>query len=254
MRVFLKLPAALVLTMLAAAAAAQPAMRVLSSNGMKAVLEDLQPQVERELGRALAVQFDTTAGLRAKIEAGEAFDVTLLTTEAVDALAKSGKIAAASVVPLGRGGLGVGVRKGAAKPPIGTPEQMRSALLAAKSFTWVGAGATRITIERMLATLGIAEQVQAKIVLAPSVEAANESVVDGRVELVLMLTSEILPVEELDYLGPLPGDLQGYVSFAGGVAAGSPAAGDAARLIASLRTPNAARVYAANGMETASTP
>ena len=118
----------------------------------------------------------------------------------------------------------------------------------------MSAGASRATIERMLETLGIASQVQPKIELAAGVDAANESVADGRVEMVLILTSEILPVAELDYVGALPGALQGYVSFAAGVAASSTAAADGARLIASLRAPAAARVYSAKGMEPAGAP
>ena len=88
-------------------AGAQPGgLRVLASNGIKAVVDDLRPQLERELGRLLAIEFGTTASLRQRIDGGETFDVTILTAEAVDALAKSGKIAAASVRPLGRAGVG----------------------------------------------------------------------------------------------------------------------------------------------------
>jgi molybdate transport system substrate-binding protein len=245
---------ALALALLTQWAGAQPALRVLSSNGMKAVVEDLRPQIVRELGRPLALEFATTAALRERIVAGDSFDVAILTTEAIGDLAKSGKIAASSVGALGRGGLGVGVRKGAAKPAIGTPDEMRRALLAAKSLTWVSAGASRTTIERMLETLGIASQVQSKIVLAAGVDAANESVAAGHAEMVLILTSEILPVAGLDYVGPLPGALQGYVSFAAGVAGSSAAAADGARLIASLRAPGAARVYIEKGMEPAAAP
>jgi molybdate transport system substrate-binding protein len=231
------------------AAAQTTALRVFSSNGMKAVIEDLQPEIERALGRELAIEFATTASLRERIESGEEFDVTVLTKEALDALAAGGEVAAASVQALGRGGIGVGVRKGAPKPAIGTPDEMRRALVAVQSLTWVGVGASRATIERMLATLGIAEEVQPKTVLAEGVDAANESVADGRVELVLTLTSEILPAAGLDYAGPLPAELQGYISFAAGVAAGSSATADGARFIEALRAPTSARVYADNGME-----
>jgi molybdate transport system substrate-binding protein len=246
--------AALALALLVQAAGAQQPLRVLSSNGMKAVVDDLRSQIERDLGRSLAVEFATTAALRERIAAGAAFDVVILTTEAIADLAKSGNVAASSVGALGRGGIGVGVRKGAAKPAIGTPEEMRRTLLAAKSLTWVGVGASRATIERMLAALGIVQDVQAKITLAAGVDAASESVANGHVELVITLISEILPVDGLDYVGPLPGDLQGYVSFSAGVAAGSAAAADGGRLVASLRAPATARVYAAKGMELAGAP
>jgi molybdate transport system substrate-binding protein len=240
------------LVLLTQIAGAQPgALRVLSSNGMKAVVEDLQAQLERELGRPLAIEFGTTASLRQRIESGETFDVTILTTEAVDALAKSGKIAAASVSPLGRAGVGVGVRAGTKKPAIATADEMKRTLLAAKSVTWVGVGASRPTIERMLGTLGITNEVQAKLELAPGSEAATEEVAAGHVEIVLTLASEILPAPGVDYVGPLPAQLQGYVSFAAGVGASSSATADGARFILSLRARSAAKTYEANGMELA---
>jgi molybdate transport system substrate-binding protein len=226
-------------------------IRVLASNGPRAVLEDLKPQIERDSGRVLAIEFSTTAALRQKIEAGEAFDVTVLTTEAVDALAKAGKVAAESVTALGRSGVGVGVRAGAAKPDVATPDSLKRALLAAKSLTWVGVGASRPHIERMLDTLGIAAEVGAKVVLAQGVDESIESVAQGKVEMVLTLTSEILPASGVQYAGPLPAELQGYVSFAAGVGAASAARADAAKVVAALRAPAAARVYEAKGLELA---
>jgi len=78
-------------------AAAQGApVRVLVSNGMKAALMELQPQCERAIGHPLAVQFHSTVGVKKKIEAGEAFDVAVITTEAIDDLIKEGKLAKGS--------------------------------------------------------------------------------------------------------------------------------------------------------------
>jgi len=244
--------AAIALTFAAQVAGAQEGgLRVLSSNGMKAVLDDLRPQIERELGKPVSIEFGTTAGLRQKIAAGEVFDVAILTTEAITALATDGTIAAPSVGALGRSGIGVAVRAGAPKPAVGTPDELKRALLAAKSLTWVGVGASRPGIERMLETLGITADVQPKITLAASVEAANESVAAGRVDIALTLASEIIPAPELTYAGPLPADLQSYVSFAAGVAAKSTAPKEAARVVESLRSSAAAATYQANGMELA---
>ena len=58
-------------------------LRVLVSNGMKGSLEELRPQCEKAVGRSLAIQFGSTAALKKRIEMGEAFDVTIITTEAI---------------------------------------------------------------------------------------------------------------------------------------------------------------------------
>ena len=244
--------AALALAGFAHTAAAQGGgVRVLCSNGMKAVFEALRPEVERELGQPMTVEFGTTAALREKIESGAAFDVAVITAEAVSDLAAKGAISAASVGALGRSGIGVAVRSGAKAPAIATTEDLKRALLAAKSITWVSVGATRPGIERMLEKLEIAKDVQPKVTLASTVDEANASVTSGRVELALTLKSEILPAKGLAYVGPLPAEVQSYVSFAAGVATKSAAAKDAARVVASLAARSAAPTYQEKGMELA---
>src|SRR6476646_3019004 len=67
-------------------------IRVLASNGIKAAIEELKPQLEKASGSTLSIEFNTAATLRDRIEQGEAFDVAILTDEAVDALIKAGKL------------------------------------------------------------------------------------------------------------------------------------------------------------------
>src|SRR4029077_19374486 len=88
------------------------ALRVLVSNGMKGSLEELEPQCEKAVGRPLAIQFGATASLKKRIESGEAFDVTIITTEAIGDLIHQGKLAGASRVDVGRSELGIGIRAG----------------------------------------------------------------------------------------------------------------------------------------------
>src|SRR5262249_29342215 len=97
-----------------------PALRVLGSNGMKAVIEELRPRLEKELGRPLSITFETSTAVRQHIEAGDAFDVAVLTVEVIDGLAKGGKIDPRSVAELPRAGIGFGVRAGAPKPDVRT--------------------------------------------------------------------------------------------------------------------------------------
>jgi molybdate transport system substrate-binding protein len=127
----------------AISAAQNSAVRVLVSNGLKAAMEDLQPQCERAVGHPLAIQFNSTAGVKKKIEAGEGFDVTMITTEAIDDLIKQGKIAGNSRASIGRSELGIGIRTGAAKPDIRTTEALKRALREAKSITYPQDGASR---------------------------------------------------------------------------------------------------------------
>src|SRR5204862_5568104 len=141
----------------------------------------------------LAMQFNTTVSLRQRIAAGESFDVAILTAEAIDALIKEGKIVARSRADVGSVGIGVGVRAGAAKPDIRTVDAMKRTLLNAKSITYAQDGASRQYIEKMVNELGIAESVKPKTLLRQGSDASNASVASGEAELVITLTSEIMP-------------------------------------------------------------
>jgi molybdate transport system substrate-binding protein len=231
-------------------AAAQAPLRVFCSNGMKAVLVDLQARAEREMGRPLgSVEFDTSAALRLRIQSGEAFDVAILSSDVLDELIKAGKITAASRTELGRSGIGVGVRSGAPKPDIMTPEALKKALLKAKSMTWVEAGASRAHIDKMLEALGITKDVQSKIVLTQGVDQSIARVASGQTELVLTLMSEIIPAKGLSLAGPLPAKVQGYVGLEGGISVNSRNEDAGKSLLKILASPSAAPTYHARGME-----
>jgi len=149
------------------AAAQTSALRVLVSNGLKGSMEELRPQAEKAIGQPLSIEFSSTAGLKKKIAAGEAFDATIITVEAIDDLIKQGKLTAASRKNVGRSELGIGIRAGAPKPDIRTPDALKKSLLAATSITYPRDGASRGYLEKMFERLGIAAQIKPKIVLAP---------------------------------------------------------------------------------------
>ena len=224
-------------------------IHVFASNGMKAVILDLQPQAERVLARPLTIDFGSTTGLLARINAGEAFDVAILTSDAIANLANANKLAAATRTDLSRCGVGLAVRTGAQKPDIGTSEAMKEALLKAKSIAYAKDGASRPTIEKMFDRLGIAAALKSKLVLTTGSGPAMEAVASGKTEVVLTLISELMPVHGIDIVGPLPADLQGYVSFGAAANSTTPNAEAARALIARLKAPAAAAVYKAKGME-----
>lgn len=244
------IPAAIAVALIPLPGAAQTApLRVLASNGVKAAIEELQPRIERAAGRPLAIEWGTTAALRQKAASGEAFDVAVLTTEAIADLVKSGALAPDTRADLARSGIGVGVRAGAAKPGLRTAESVRQALRDARSITYAGDGASRPFLEAMFARFGIAESVKAKTTLTAGSGAATANVAEGRAELVFTLVSEIVGVRGVDLAGALPAELQNYVSFAGAVGAKSAGAAGGRAMLKVLTGPDAAPVYRAKGME-----
>jgi molybdate transport system substrate-binding protein len=224
-------------------------LRFLVSNGMKAAIEELQPQCETAIGTPLALQFSSTFGLKKKINAGEAFDATIITSEAVAELTRQGKLASGASAYLGRSPLGIGIRKGAAKPDIGTPAAFKQALLNAKSITYPQDGATRGFIDNMFVKMGIDAQVKPKIILAPSSGASTENVATGKAEMVITLFSEIVPVHGIEVLGPLPGEYATYVNFTVAGSAGAQNPDAVKKLIAFLSAPKTAPLLKAKGLE-----
>ena len=119
-------------------------------------MEDLAPRFEAATGHKLTITFGSTNPLKARIEKGEAFDMTILGEAAVDDLIKQGKLAAATRTVVARSGLGVAVRKGAVKPDISTTEAFKRTLLAAKSVGYLDDGLTGTYLKGLLQRLGIA--------------------------------------------------------------------------------------------------
>src|SRR5262249_59900695 len=104
------------------------------------------------------------SGLLKEVEGGAGGALAILTAEAIDDLIGHGKVVAGSRLDLARSGIGVAVRKGAKRPDIGSPEALKRALIAAKSVAHSKTGLSGIYFPTVLARLGIADAMKAKIV------------------------------------------------------------------------------------------
>jgi molybdate transport system substrate-binding protein len=241
--------AAVVCLVVRGAGAQSSAITVFASNGVKAVVEALQKDAERATGHTLNIQFDTSTALERRIDTAEPFDVAIVTTESMDGLIKKGRIVATTRAPIARSGIGVGIRKGAAKPDIGTAAAMKRTLLGARKITYAQDGASRVHILRMLDRLGIADEMAAKTILEQGSIRSTGRVANGDADLVLTLVSEILPIGGIELVGPLPAEFQSYVSLAAGVGTKSKNAEVARSLIMFLSGPATASTLKAKGME-----
>ena len=232
-----------------ALAAQAPEVRVLASNGIKAVLEDVRAQAEHAIGHPISVQYRPTAALKQDIDGGAPFDVVIVTVESVAQLSKEGKTVGGEGTPISRAGVGIGIRKGAARPDISTPEAMKQAMLSAKAIAYGPSGASTPYILKMFDTLGIAGAMKPKTLLFDTSDGTNGAVAEGKADFGITLVSEILPVKGLELLGPFPPEFQGYVRFSAAVGANSKNADAANALIKFLAGPDALSSIKARGME-----
>jgi len=230
-------------------------IKVLSSNQMKEVMEDLGPKFERATGHKLAITFAGLGIVVKRVQGGDTVDVVIIPREGIDGFVKDGKAAAGNVTVVARSrGLGVAVRKGAPKPDISSPEALKRTLLAAKSITYgnpAGGGGSAKHFARVLDRLGIANEMKSKTVFSPGGAGAGlgKFVANGGAEIGVHQYHELIPVAGIDLVGPLPGDLQEINVLSAAIMTGAKDAGASKALVNFLRTPEAAAVIKAKGME-----
>ena len=226
----------------------------ISSMATRQVLAELCSAYERQSGDTVAdvVSFESVGGVDAakRVQAGEAFDVVVLAANAIDALVAAGRIDAASKVDLVHSGVAVAVRAGAPRPDIGSEAALRQAVLAARNLS-VSTGPSGVQLAKLFERWGIAEQIQGRIVQAPPGVPVGSLVARGEVELGFQQLSELLHLEGIDVIGPLPPAVQIVTTFSAGVCTGSARADAARRLLAFMRSPQAAEAKRRHGMDPA---
>ncbi len=237
------------LMLMSAAQAAE--VKVLCAFGMQTVMEDLGSRFERSTGHQLAITFDT-GGATIKRASGAVADVVIAIREGVDGLAKDGKVARETVTAISSTGISVAIRKGAAKPEIGSPETFKQALLTAKSITYLNpadGGASGIHFAKVLDRLSIANEVKSRTVFAAKAAALGPMVANGEAEIGVLQYQLLYGVPGIDILGPLPAGLQNTTLFAAALMTSASNLDAAKELLAFLRSAEAAAAIKAKGME-----
>ncbi len=224
-------------------------IKVLASNGVGTALEELWPAFERATGHKLAVAFGLGAAFKRQIESGESFDLTILTSAAIDDLAEQGKVDGGSRAAIASSGVGIGIRQGAPRADISTPEALERTLLAAKSITWAKEGVGGVYFAGLIERMGLAGAMKRKIVPAFSGAEVGRLVATGEVQYGVILVNELMAAPGVEVLGPLPPALQKTTAFHAAVGAASKDAATAKALIQFLRTPSSRAVFKAKGQE-----
>lgn len=248
-RVLFAIVSTLVLVFALPGSAHAAEVRVVCSNALQAVMEDLGPKFEKATGNKVSVKFGLAAGFKQQIEGGEAFDVAILTPPMIDDLIKQGKIAADSRAVIARTGLGLMIRAGGRKPDVSTTDAFKRSLLGAKSIVFAKEGASGVAFTATIERLGIAESLKSKLKPTSSGEEVNDSVVRGDADFGVLPLSEIVRVRGAELGGMFPSDVQTYITMAAGVSSGAKQGAAARELIKFLTAPANSPAIKAKGME-----
>jgi len=228
-------------------------IHVMTSGGFTAAYNDLRPDFEKRTGHTVKTAYGASMGnaadsIPSRLGRGEPVDVVILARSALDALVKDGKVVAGSQVDLVRSSIGFAVKRGAPRPDISTVEALKRTLIAAPSIAYSASASGTYYETELLKNLGIEAQVKPKSRRILS-ERVGTVVARGDVALGLQQVSELLPIEGIDYIGPLPAEVQRVTVFSAGVAVGSKQPAAAAELIRYLASPAAAPAIAKTGLE-----
>jgi len=219
----------------------------ISSMATRLLLQELLKDYPAAGGPA--VRLEAVGGVLAakRVQAGEPFDVVVLDAEVIGRMIDAGQVLAGSKVDLVLSGVAVAVRKGASQPDIASEQSVKQAVLAARSICY-STGPSGLALARLFERWGIAEQIKDRIVTAPPGIPVGALVASGEAELGFQQLSELLPIEGITVLGPLPDAIQVITTFSGGVCANSQQVEAARALLAYLSSPTTAAVKKRLGM------
>jgi len=222
-------------------------IKVMLSAAFKEAYLELVPQFERGTGHKVENLWVPSVQMMGRLKGGETVDLVILSAASLDELRKAGLIS--DRTDLARSGIGVAVKSGARKPDLSSGEAVKRAVLAARGIAY-STGPSGIYLMELFQRMGIAESIKSRVKQVQG-EPAGGVVARGEAEIAFQQVSELLPVPGIDFVGPLPADIQQVTVFSAGlhVAAKQP---DAARaLVKFLTAPAAAPVIRKKGMEPA---
>ena len=223
-------------------------IKVFTTRAIATVLREVGPDFERATGHHLEVTSDIAIRMVRRIRAGEPFDFLVAAPGQIDELIKEGRIVSATRTDLARSGIGVQVRTGARKPDITSVETFKQALLDAKSIAYLKEGQSGVYLSGMIERLGIAEAIRSKVT-RPDTDIVSELVARGDVELGMVVITQILTTPGVELVGPLPPEIQSYITFTAGVGTSSREPGAAKDLMGVLTGPAAIQVMRSQGLE-----
>jgi molybdate transport system substrate-binding protein len=225
-------------------------IKVLSTQATEETYRELVPQFEKATGHKVATVFTGTLDAQKRLANGESYDMLIMSGPSIDAQIKAGRVIAGSRVDIAKSGVGVGVPKGASKPDISTTDALKKTILGAKSIGY-STGPSGVYMINLFEKLGVADQVKDKLKQTPTGVFVGTIIASRAVEIGFQQVSELGNFPGVDYVGPLPADVQHTTVFSSGMIVDAKEAEAAKLLVKFLTSPEAGSAFKKRGMEPA---
>jgi len=228
-------------------AAGAAEIKVLSTQATEQAYRELAPQFEQASGHKVTTIFTGTLDVQKRIAAGESYDIILMAGPAIDDFIKAGKVVPGSRVDIARSGVGVAVKAGAPKPDIGSTEAVKKTLLAAKSIGY-STGPSGVYLTGLFQRLGVADAIKGKLKQTPTGVFVGNIVASGEAEIGFQQVSELAHFPGVDFVGPLPADIQEITVFSAGLQVGAKETEPAKAWLKFLTAPEHAAAFTSRGL------
>jgi len=226
----------------------QAEIKVLSSIATREAYLELVPRFEAASGHKVTTTWAGTTDIMKRMAAGETYDLVMISSNELEELIRQGKVVPGSRVDLAKSGIGVAVRAGAPKPDISSGDTLKAALLAARTVGYTS-GPSGVYMAALIERMGIADAVKGKHRGVPSGGTISTIVASGEAEIGFQQVSEVVHIKGIDYIGPLPPDVQKVTVFSSGIHAAAQNPQTAKALVAFLTASAAHAAYKAAGLE-----
>jgi molybdate transport system substrate-binding protein len=226
-------------------------IKILALQSPQIIINALAREFEHRTGyqiRHLLHPGDMPLHIKQKLDAGERFDVAFVIPAVLDQLIAAGKAVADTRANFLRVPIGVAVRSGAPKPDISTVEAFRRTLRDAKSIAYLRAGISGPHLDRLFETWGMSKQLQPKSKRTET-DTVGELVAQGDAEIGVTAIATLIATPGVEIVGPIPNEIQSYVSFQGAVGTNATVPEVARELIRFVTGPNVAQIIKSKGME-----
>jgi molybdate transport system substrate-binding protein len=238
------------LASIAASTPTTPVLKGISSMATRQLLNELLALYAAQGGCQMVLESVGGVDAAKRVQAGEVFDIVFLASDAIDKLVAAGPLDAASKVNLADSGVALAVKAGAVKPDISSADAVRAAVLNAKSLSY-STGPSGVALAKLFEAWGIAAEIKERIKTAPPGVPVGSLVAKGEVALGFQQLSELIHLEGIALLGNLPASIQITTTFSAAVCLASPHQAEARKLLAFLRSSQAADAIRKQGMEPA---